>query len=334
VININSEIPFNLTVSDLEKEVFSRKPVYHWDHTGMLESRAFLVNPELMDEIYPPEKRKVFDTACIKDNLADVEIEPREKPLKESTGPWTDGPDEFERTWSVLKRCFVKANWFIPVGVYISKPSERILDALRGHKGEKAATLLSEEGSIIFICPERCGTWMNGLKMSGACAGCNSIEIFMTIFALVSYHEAAHSNMDRYDSDEIKAFYQEPWGKIIEESLANAMALRYFRGKNKMDRKHLSIVLKAVEMQPLEYSACTFWSGIGYLQFWYITSAWSCGGFLFSKLTDESRNQMGLTWDRILDDDWENRFYKRHDLRRQFWLWLGKRILSCVTATM
>jgi len=101
-----------LALSGVLAEVIRKVPVY-------------LVNPDTMDKLYPPEKRLLLDEECIKEIF--------------SSERWHEGEDE-----DLLERCLRKSRKMIAVGLYMREVPDEF-----GELDEPA----------VFICPERCISW-------------------------------------------------------------------------------------------------------------------------------------------------------------------------------
>ena len=88
-------------------------------------------------------------------------------------------------------------------------------------------------GEVIFICPERIYRH----------------EKPELLFQKVVIHELAHAFVggERYED------YERGYGRVIEESLANAVALSHFR------RKETPALKAFIATQPPEYRGCYFW---------------------------------------------------------------------------
>ncbi len=90
-------------------------------------------------------------------------------------------------------------------------------------------------GPLILICPERCVEWGTKTEVPPE-----------FVFTKVLFHEFAHAYLD---VNRVRNYYYDTWwGKVIEESLANYIALTRF--KSYSDR---SKAIRLIVEQPLEY---------------------------------------------------------------------------------
>jgi len=187
----------------------------------------YLVNPSTMDKIRPPEMG--YNPECVKRSMKDVrEVIKREREM-EKLREWKTGEravvrepevDAVERTWQILSEC--KGMTYPTVGVYTEDSP-----TIREYTSEK-------ETRAIFICPERIYN-SNHSKPD-------------IMFQFVVIHELAHA----YHG--MCMYYSNDWGKVIEESLANAVAYAHFKKKEK------NAILEHISQQPCEYKGYTFWS--------------------------------------------------------------------------
>jgi len=182
----------------------------------------YLVNPDTMDKIKPPETG--YDPECVKrsmEKVSDVinrDLEEREK---------IRGPEDYrrrhaetiERAWEMLSEC--RGITYSMVGVYTEDSP-----TIREHTSEN-------ESRAIFICPERIYN-SNHSKPD-------------IVFQFVVLHELAHGYQG------MCKYYSKDWGKVIEESLANAVAYSHFEEKEK------NAILEHISQQPCEYKGYTFW---------------------------------------------------------------------------
>ncbi len=93
----------------------------------------------------------------------------------------------------------------------------------------------ADPGPAIFLCPERIVDW-------GAQEGVPTALVQDQVY----YHELAHALMDTAadaDSDP----YREPWGLVVEESLADWVAVSRFQGSEAL------VVHRLIKGQPPEY---------------------------------------------------------------------------------
>ena len=125
----------------------------------------------------------------------------------------------------VLERCLREAvGKMVAVGLYLRD----VPDDLQGE---------IYWGPLILICPERCVNWGDKTGVPPE-----------FVFTKVLFHEFAHAYLD---VNKVRSqYYDKWWGKVIEESFANYIALTRF--KSYSDR---SKAIKLIVEQPLEYKA-------------------------------------------------------------------------------
>jgi len=187
---------------------------------------AYLTDPELMDKLYPPHKLMSLDLECVRSTLGGLQ-EMRE-----------GGENYLEEAWDKLGECrreIDRNQFFVAVGVYYSDCS-RAARICPEH-----GNLLSRGGPAIFITPERVESWVQGMKAK---------QHFKTLFAQIYYHELCHALVDDRSSK-----YKSDWGKVVEESICNAVAFSRFR--TDPERAFLT---KAITEQPTEYLGYTYFS--------------------------------------------------------------------------
>ncbi len=192
---------------------------------------VYLVNPELMDLIYPPEKRVVIDEEKLKEKMKqyeEVEMDeiPMEDILKSSKKEISpEGKEEI----------------IIAVGVYIHKDTNNKISS-HISKIDNSFTI---NFPAIFISPERVYNWADRINISPDIP-----------FADVLYHELCHAYI--YNPNKKGDIF-----KIIEESYCNAIAFSRF---NKVEE--IEEVMKAIDNQPFEYRGYTCFIDKPSL-FWY-----------------------------------------------------------------
>jgi hypothetical protein len=187
---------------------------------------VFLVSPETMDQICPPELRDVLDPTCLKETLPHLLHEHAEPPLSHKDDDEDDRyearesekrQDAIDKIWSRLSRC--RKAVFVAVGLYMPKGTSTPYG----------------EGPIIFLCPERLLQWAKEERMPLPLA-----------LAKLYYHELAHAELD--PGPQGLSAYDKPWGRLIEESLCNYLALSHF-----FDLRESRLVQRLMDSQPIEY---------------------------------------------------------------------------------
>jgi len=187
---------------------------------------VFLVNEKQIDTLYPPRSRRALDPECVRELLQEISKE-----------------REIDFIFERLKRCeekgWEKYEKVVAVGLYINPKSKGKLvlglgdSSVLTHQAYDA--FLQHDGPAIFLCCERIMDWANSLGVS-----------HHLVMDKVYYHELGHAIMDTLPMDAPDP-YLEQWGRIVEESLANAIAYRCFKGKE------ARWVQKLIQTQPAEY---------------------------------------------------------------------------------
>ena len=219
--------------------VYERVPIY-------------LVDEPTMDRIHPPERSLSMD--ILKERLPGIMgglKEEAEQIMKERRNNEREGnrEEELPRWASIIEEglSMFSQSVFVGYGVYMEnfQPQPELADDLTEilEKRTEYNKALKEQilaqhphypaGEVIFICPERIYRH----------------EKPELLFQKVVIHELAHAFVggERYED------YERGYGRVIEESLANAVALSHFRKKE-------TPALKAfIATQPPEYRGCYFW---------------------------------------------------------------------------
>jgi hypothetical protein len=184
---------------------------------------VYLVNPAQMDRLYPPERRRTF---CNPERV-------REALRKEDRGLlWEALRDDSDCD---LFRRTVAAGLYMGSLDGVSKGSVlRLGDP--GHQDPGAPPAFqADPGPAIFLCPERIVDW-------GTREGVPTALVQDKVY----YHELAHALMDTA-ADTASDPYREPWGLVVEESLANWVAASRFQGSEAL------AVHRLIKGQPPEY---------------------------------------------------------------------------------
>ncbi|GIX40524.1 MAG: hypothetical protein KatS3mg129_0257 [Leptospiraceae bacterium] len=133
-------------------------------------------------------------------------------------------PSSFKEIEKILEECerlIPHTKYVIAVGVYIRNIPYFIK--------------INRNDPVIFICPERCENWAKRLNIDP-----------LVIFQKVIYHEYGHAYMD---VDTTYNYYDTRFGKLIEESLANLIALLHYK------RNEVLEIIKIIYNQPMEYKS-------------------------------------------------------------------------------
>lgn len=246
----------NLGSSQAWRIDLSREALYTRMHDRIAELAVripvFLVDEAQMDSITPYHLTRGMNQQGVRNRLREA-IEEERAARVQSERPRTEEYPPLQRAWDDIQRDIEwavpegepnpNAYWtkFTPVGLYFGRYSRMpSLQAL----AQQAQTPLNSNLSdlirrttppVIFICPERVISWGNRLGIDPN-----------LVFDKVLYHELGHAYMDKEyaPSDSV---YQTPWGRVIEESLANWIAFSQF---NKLEARY---VQKLISTQPAEY---------------------------------------------------------------------------------
>jgi len=237
-INLNSDTDVSMYIWN---KIYGRltylTPVYE-------RVPIYLVDEATMDRIHPPERSLSMD--ILKERLPGIMDrlkEEAERMREEELPRWASIIEER------LNACFTSQ--MSALGVYfhdfqpqpeLADDMGKILERMAIHNeyknGEVKDDVLAQHphfpaGEVIFICPERIYRH----------------EKPELLFQKVVIHELAHAYVQGKRSED----YRRGYGRVIEESLANAVALSHFRKKE-------TPALKAfIATQPPEYRGCYFW---------------------------------------------------------------------------
>ncbi|MCL6535866.1 MAG: hypothetical protein K6U77_07310 [Armatimonadetes bacterium] len=211
---------------------------------------VFLVNPNQMDMLYPPEYRRALDPERTRKLLQEEALrEAQKREREQETGEWRERREEEPDFFDRLQRSeedqigWSKYSEVIPVGLYLHL--ERCNQNFRSgvlkqgdenvRTAEAENTFLNHQAPAILLCCERIVDWANRLGIS-----------HHLVMDKVYYHELGHAIMDTLP-DGAPNPYLKSWGRIVEESLANAIAYRCFKGKE------ARLVQRIMREQPAEY---------------------------------------------------------------------------------
>jgi hypothetical protein len=227
---------------------------------------VFLVNPNQMDMLYPREYRRALDPEQIRKLLQEEALREARNRYRERE-PEEEEPDFFDR----LQRSeedqigWSKYSEVILVGLYLhlERCDQNFRSGVLRQGDSNAQTaeaenaFLNHQAPAIFLCCERIVDWASRLGIS-----------HHLVMDKVYYHELGHAIMDTLP-DGAPNPYLESWGRTVEESLANAIAYRCFKGKEAL------WVQRLIQDQPAEYlgyaSACHFaviWLNLESLRYW------------------------------------------------------------------
>jgi len=233
---------------------------------------VFLVNPNQMDMLYPREYRRALDPEQIRKLLQEeARREAQKREREQETGEWRERREEEPDFFDRLQRSeedqigWSKYSEVILVGLYLhlERCDQNFRSGVLRQGDSNAQTaeaenaFLNHQAPAIFLCCERIVDWASRLGIS-----------HHLVMDKVYYHELGHAIMDTLP-DGAPNPYIESWGRTVEESLANAIAYRCFKGKEAL------WVQRLIQDQPAEYlgyaSACHFaviWLNLESLRYW------------------------------------------------------------------
>lgn len=242
---------------------------------------VYLVSEAQMDYLYPPERRRFFPEGLLRDRL---------RALRER-GPGEEGEDPFapledlDRSGEDL--WWGKVKEVVAVGLYLRKALEKPVKERVLHLGEEGArtgeaeeAFLGYVGPAVFLCPERVVGW----------AGREGVPVSL-VQDKVYYHELGHALMDTADS--FPDPYRESWGRVVEESLANLVAFKQFRGKEAAG------VARLIQGQPPEYR--------GYAAAAAFPESFP---FFFREVWEEWFRELWEEWFREIREEWWWRYHR------------------------
>ena len=231
--NLNSKINISRTIIQyaISKvgfllKVYSEVPIY-------------FIDENLMDYLYPPEKRKLLDEESINRILKKYKDIKREIPKEKAYESSKNEIDKFFKEVEEYRREY--KNNFIALGLYKRHLTNNELGEIKNRTGKSISSR-----PTIFICPERIKN--SSLEISKKLKN-SQTRTFKIIFTKVLLHELAHGYMNGNSKPYSKEYYS-----IIEEGLANALAISNFS-----ENEEKAIVYEFVKNQPFEYRTCMFW---------------------------------------------------------------------------
>lgn len=239
---------------------------------------VFLVNPNQMDMLYPREYRRALDPEQIRKLLQEEALrEAQKREREQETGEWRERREEEPDFFDRLQRSeedqigWSKYSEVILVGLYLhlERCDQNFRSGVLRQGDSNAQTaeaenaFLNHQAPAIFLCCERIVDWASRVGVS-----------HHLVMDKVYYHELGHGVMDTLPDGAPNPYF-ETWGRIVEESLANAIAYRCFKGKEAL------WVQRLIQDQPAEYlgyaSACHFaviWLNLESLRDWGYRLGW------------------------------------------------------------
>lgn len=205
---------------------------------------VFLVNPDQMDMLYPPEYRRALDPERVRP-LLEEEAQREARNRYREREPEEEEPDFFDRLQrsEADARGWTKYSKVVTVGLYfrLQQYNQQFRDSVLGkgdsslRTAEAANAFLNHQAPAIFLCCERIIGWASRVGVS-----------HHLVMDKVYYHELGHGVMDTLPDGAPNPYF-ETWGRIVEESLANAIAYRCFSGTE------ARWVQRLIQDQPAEY---------------------------------------------------------------------------------
>lgn len=193
---------------------------------------VYLVNPDQMDALYPPKRLQFLNPRCVR-RWAE-EVRRREAGIREESREVGEGEARREgrpSPWECLdEEMTYRYRWVVAVGLYVSDFGTKELQTIRV-SGSSPAGAGPTGGPAIVLSPERIVGWAQRAGVSPD-----------LVLDKVYYHELGHALMDTGPTP-----YEEPWARVVEESLANWIAYRSFHGLEAVQ------VQRLMQEQPLEY---------------------------------------------------------------------------------
>jgi hypothetical protein len=211
---------------------------------------VFLVNPNQMDMLYPREYRRALDPERIRKLLQEEALREAQKRKREQeTGEWRERREEEPDLFDRLQRSeedqigWSKYSEVILVGLYLhlERCDQNFRSGVLRQGDSNAQTaeaenaFLNHQAPAIFLCCERIVDWASRVGVS-----------HHLVMDKVYYHELGHGVMDTLPDGAPNPYF-ETWGRIVEESLANAIAYRCFSGTE------ARWVQRLIQDQPAEY---------------------------------------------------------------------------------
>lgn len=222
----------------------------------------FLVDPPLMDFLYPPEKMIDYDYEMLKRELGPRKDDealgderrdiPPERPAERPDSEIGEEIDrEMDRIGNILNEArrieLSSSSSFVAIGVYERNVSPETQNHILATSGKEI-----EDRPTIFICPERICEWAEKLEMAKEKQNRKGESGFDILFACVYLHELSH----RY-TDISHGRYSTWWGRFIEESFANAVAFSLIPDDKASWRR--ALLKEAMSRQPLPYRGYSYW---------------------------------------------------------------------------
>lgn len=296
----------NLGSAQAQSLDLRREALYTRMHDRLAELAVripvLLVNEAQMDSITPFHLTRGLNKHAVENLLREAVQQEREWRERTEGVPLTlEEPSPLQRAWDAIQGQIeslppegepnYRAYWrrFIPVGLYFGRYSRMPNLSQLAQAAQAAVSPATSTGvpqittPAIFICPERVLNWAFQLGIDPN-----------LVFDKVLYHELGHAYMDTtyYPSGSV---YDTPWGRVIEESLANCIAFSQF---NKMEARY---VQRLISTQPAEYQG--YLTILRVCRFPSVATEWE---YYLERLEN---------WIMEIDRWWYSRLYRAHPLR-------------------
>ena len=243
LININSPWANDPDAVE-EAKVFAEDHINFLTHTWDA-TPVYLVDPPTMDKAYPPERRTLLVEKSARQMFRELRRNDKDSP--EDLLSLTD------HLLEQLKGHCVKQNIKF-LGVFFSSSHNPLPN-------------LSVSTPCVLICPDRILSLTKRLLSQSSSRIKNFDTAFMILFAKVLFHELGHGFMadDRSGRQPRGEF----WTRVVEESLANALAWGRFNPTERW------LVNRMISGQPVEYRGYTFWQEFRSAEIRTMAQSWS-----------------------------------------------------------
>jgi hypothetical protein len=196
----------------------------------------YLVSPDTIDRLSSPDHWEL-DPGCLRRVFADLRDRVRQAVQKKEDvdiGRFIDGLlKECQRRRPVLLGCYVADASTVGFG-----GSGAVHTVEQAAEAALKVRLSFPRGPAIFLCPDRIFSYPNG----------------HLVFQIVLIHELVHA----YQGTTFwaRGASSKTWGRVIEESLANAVTFWHFQAQER------PAVAAFMTSQPAEYAAYVYWLGL------------------------------------------------------------------------
>ncbi len=240
VYNLGS--PAGTQMDFTRDELWSRMDIDTEMGRKAVQTPVFLVNTDQMDRLYPPNYCRALDPERVRRLLREEDDRRARWEWRESREEEPDFFDRLERGEEEF-RDWNRYKIVVAVGLYLRmqnfdnrlRNSVLTLGDSSVRTTEAGNAFLNHSAPAIFLCGERIVDWAARVGIS-----------HHLVMDKVYYHELGHAIMDTLP-DGAPNPYTTLWGRIVEESLANAVAYCCFEGREAL------WVQRLIADQPAEY---------------------------------------------------------------------------------